>query len=312
MEANSGDDEDYVEHPLTRDVQPASRAGAHVRERIEQGRAAQRERRQRMQATERQRRTNRERTASQATWPHSAQEENVFASLLMMVQETLNWKRVADMRPSLQGIRVRPTRKILTKLGWTFISLSCRLLVRRCLYALAHGSSSEVPDPIRPEEVDTSIRDFRQAFSGQCVLFGCAACGVRVCHPSLNPSHLLFKLRDLVVLRVPQADLYAFTRNNTLPFRSLVRVTRDDGLDHWYYLHPEFLRTPGAPTLDSEALLCDDCALVIRQGRELPPKQGRGLISPSLAALTIQQRSGSRCLSSRSWKSAVFASSCPT
>src|SRR5271155_3239013 len=52
MEANSGDDEDYVEHPLTRDVQPASRAGAHVRERIEQRRAAQRERRQRMQATE--------------------------------------------------------------------------------------------------------------------------------------------------------------------------------------------------------------------------------------------------------------------
>jgi hypothetical protein len=80
---------------------------------------------------------------------------------------------------------------------------------------------------------------------------------------------LIFKLRDLVVLRVPGNDIEAFTRANTLIYRSVVRIACDDGTQEWYYLHPEFLRGAGTPTLQSDVPFCNRCAQVIREGREL-------------------------------------------
>jgi hypothetical protein len=80
---------------------------------------------------------------------------------------------------------------------------------------------------------------------------------------------LIFKLRDLVVLRVPGNDIEAFTRANTLIYRSVVPIACDDGTQEWYYLHPEFLRGAGTPTLQSDVPFCNRCAQVIREGREL-------------------------------------------
>jgi hypothetical protein len=102
-------------------------------------------------------------------------------------------------------------------------------------------------------------------------MFGCSACGVRVTLPPAPaiPSHLVFKLRDLVVLRIPGEDIEAFSLARTLAYRSVVRVAREDGTFDWYYLHPEFLRGAGRPTSQSEALFCERCAQVIGEGREL-------------------------------------------
>lgn len=102
-------------------------------------------------------------------------------------------------------------------------------------------------------------------------MFGCAACGVRVTLPPgpTIPGDLIFKLRDLVVLRVLDEDVASNYADNTLDYRSVVRVARDNGHMEWYYLHPEFLRTAGPPSLQSEALLCERCAKTIRAGREL-------------------------------------------
>jgi hypothetical protein len=101
-------------------------------------------------------------------------------------------------------------------------------------------------------------------------MFGCAACGVRVTLPPAPavPIHMVYKLRDLVVLRASEEDIARFSRANTLSYRSLVRVNRDDGTHDWYNLHPEFLRSDGPPSLQSEALLCEKCAQVIGEGRE--------------------------------------------
>src|SRR5271155_2957143 len=85
---------------------------------------------------------------------------------------------------------------------------------------------TEIPDPITPQEIDASIEGFRRAFSGHSLMFGCASCGVRVTLPPAValPTHLLFKLRDLVVLRVADDVIASFSNSGTLPYRSVVRV----------------------------------------------------------------------------------------
>jgi hypothetical protein len=101
-------------------------------------------------------------------------------------------------------------------------------------------------------------------------MYGCAVCGSRVTLPPADafPVHLVYKLRDLVVLQVPADDISSFNQTHTLSYRSLVRVDRDQDTPVWYYLHQEYLRTTGSPTLQSEALLCEKCAQVIGEGRE--------------------------------------------
>lgn len=82
----------------------------------------------------------------------------------------------------------------------------------------------------------------------------------------------------LLALRVPPSAARAFTSSGAQPHLSVLRVE-----DHWYYLHPEYMETPGPYTAQSNALLCLSCVRHLREGRQ-PHAQHRGAPALSIAA----------------------------